>query len=317
MKLKARYKIGLSLVVAITVAVLCTLPLLAVNIETIYIYTKSPNPTSEENGFISELKNLGYRVKVNHVTFPPKDSVGFWLKSPEFSPQISSSQAKYNFLYTDEYYPIEWQKLKKIPIMLTPYKDLYEHYVRTNIKAAEFDLGVNMADFYIAPREYKYSIIYYGDNNKNSPLARLLSQNKNVKFLGNFWGENDNVIYPKDAKKSSVSELLRQAKIVAVYEDTRSHLSKIIPAEIKEATASGALVLTPQNTKVKEVYGNNVIIYNNINEVPLLINHYIAKSNESILKEKVLRAHNITAQKLSSKASAQRFKKILDWFKNN
>lgn len=315
MKLKTRYRIWLSLVVSIAVVVLCTLPFWAIKSDTIYIYTKSQNPNSQELGFINELKYLGYRVKVNHPSLPHKKSVGLWLKDTNSVYQISNSLAKYNFLYTDEYYPIEWKKLKTIPIVLTPYKDLYEHYVRTNIKTAEFDLGVNMADFYIEPSEYKYPMIYYGDNNKSSPLARFLSQNKNIKFLGRFWSAENNTI--KGGNNSSIPEILRQTKIVAVYEDANSHLSKKIPQEIKEATACGALVITPKNNKVQDVYGNNIIMYDNLSEVPSIINYYMAKSNEDIVKEKILNAHKITKEQQSSKASAQRFEQILDWIKEN
>lgn len=315
MKLKPKYKIVSFFIVVITVVALCGLPLLSAKFDTIYIYTQTQNPTSKEIGFINELKHLGYRVKVNHVAMPPQDSIGFWIKDSKFARKISSSQAKYNFLYTEEYYPIEWQGLKNIPIVLTPYKELYEHYIRSNIKSAEFDLGVNLAEFHMAPTEIKYSMIYYGDNNKNSPLARLLEYNKNVKFLGNFWNEYDNVITPNDDRNSSVPEILRQTKVVAVYEDQNSYLSKKIPQEIKEATASGALVITPENSKVKEIYGDNIITYSNVNEVPSIINHYMAKTNENIVKDKVIKAHKITVEKASNKASALRFKKILDWIK--
>jgi pimeloyl-ACP methyl ester carboxylesterase len=43
----------------------------------------------------------------------------------------------------------------------------------------------------------------------------------------------------------------------------------------------------------------------------------IPQTNENIVKDKVIKAHKITLEKASNKASALRFKKILDWIKEH
>lgn len=42
---------------------------------------------------------------------------------------------------------------------------------------------------------------------------------------------------------------------------SRNACRQMVPAETAEATAAGALVIMPSNPAVKEIYGDNVIMY--------------------------------------------------------
>lgn len=177
MKLPAAQKTVLGLLAAIAAAALCALPFLAVKKDIVYVYAKSPVPDSRETGFIRELKRLGYEVKLNSSSLPAAGTVGLWFRPPEFASQLETSPAAWNFIYNEDYYPFDWRGLKKFPVVLTPYRELYEHYARSNIRTAMFTVGVNTTDFY-APETvfqpgYKvYPLVYYGDNNKSSPVGR-------------------------------------------------------------------------------------------------------------------------------------------------
>lgn len=320
MKLPIAQKFSLCLLAVATAVTLCVLPFLATDKETIYLYTRDAQPDSREQGFASELKRLGYEVKLNASNMPSANSIGFWFKTPEYIKEINQSQAKYNFIYNEEYYPINGQELQTKLIVLTPYQDLYEHYVRSNIKSAKFILGVNMADFYMDAKslqsDYKeYSLVYYGDNNKPSPLAVKLQSEANVKFLGRFWEKNDKVLQNKEGGASERGRLLSKAKIVSVYNEPNSLDSKIISKEIMEAAASGCLVMSSPNGMVKEIYGDNIIVYENLEDFPKLVTYYL--NQPEIRINKIINAQKITAEKLSATASAQRLNEIIQWLNQN
>lgn len=313
MKLKAGYKYSLCLALTVMAAALCALPFFMVKKETVYVYTKSITPDSKERGFIAELKRQNFAVKENPASLPPKDAVGFWFKPPSHVAEIAASTAEYNFLYSEEYYPAEWRGLKKLPVLLTPYRDLYEHYVRSNLKTALFTLGVNPADYYAMPAAKEYPVLYYGDNNKPSPPEELLSGN--IKILGNFWENSKNLLSASNEDDRAKAQALRKSLIVVVYNKVGTGGAQKIPSEVIEAAASGALVLSSENPAVTEVYGDSVVIYNKAQDLLPIISHY--RSNQEIAEQKIIAAQKITAQQLNSAASAKRFIELLAWLKNN
>ncbi len=316
MKLPIAHKFVLCILVVVAAVTLCVLPFLSIGKETIYIYTKSLHPNSRELGFIKELRGLGYEVKLNSSNMPRQEDIGIWFKAPEYIKEINKSQAKYNFIYNEDYYPLNWQEIQTRLIVLTPYQDLYEHYSRSNIQSAKFILGVNLADFYINQNNFKsgykeYPLVYYGDNNKPSPLAEKLRQEPNVKFLGRFWENNENILPDKDGDEAERREFLSKAQIIAVYNEAVSTESKIINTEILEATASGGLVISSPNSAAKEIYGDNIIIYEQLEDFPKQVNYYL--NHPEIMRSKVINAQKITAEKLSSAASARRLHEIIEW----
>lgn len=356
MKLPAAQKTVLGLLAAIAAAALCALPFLAVKKDVVYVYAKSPVPDSRETGFVRELKRLGYEVKLNSSSLPAAGTVGLWFRPPEFASQLETSPAAWNFIYNEDYYPFDWRGLKKLPVVLTPYRELYEHYARSNIKTAMFTLGVNTVDFY-APEAvfqpgYKvYPLVYYGDNNKSSPLAESLkkqsgnnkpsplaeslnaqSRNDNpsslaeklkkygrtvqgsVWFMGRFWENGLPQLVPQGTPAEKGRELSR-AFITAVYAAPETPAAKMVPAETAEAAAAGALVIMPSNPAVKEIYGDNVIMYEKESDFPGLVGYYL--QNPEISRAKIIAAQKITVDRLSSAASARRFKEILDWLRQN
>ena len=372
MKLPAAQKTVLGLLAAIAAAALCALPFLAVKKDIVYVYAKSPVPDSREEGFVRELKRLGYEVKLNSSSLPAAGTVGLWFRPPEFASQLETSPAAWNFIYNEDYYPFDWRGLKKLPIVLTPYRELYEHYARSNIRTAMFTLGVNTVDFY-APEAvfqpgYKvYPLVYYGDNNKSSPLAESLkkqsgnnkpsplaeslkkqsgnnkpsplaeslnAQSRNdtpsslaeklkkyggtvqgsVWFMGRFWENGLPQLVPQGTPAEKGRELSR-AFITAVYAAPETPAAKMVPAETAEAAAAGALVIMPSNSAVKEIYGDNVIMYEKESDFPGLVDYYL--QNPEISRAKIVAAQKITVDRLSSAASARRFKEILDWLRQN
>ena len=314
MKIRTGHKFVLYLVSAITAAVLCTLPFLAVKKDTLYVYTNSPELLSSEQGFIRELKLLGINVIVNGNNKPEADSYGLWFKNPEYVAELDTSPAKINFLYTEAYYPIEWKDKDKHPVVLTPYRELYEHYVRSNIKTAQLALGVNTTDFYAEGKQKKYPLVYVGDNNKVSPIAEFLQQRQDVKFIGAFWPKEKTL--PINEKQASERrKALSQTKIVVVYNAEETPASKKIPNEVLEAVAAGALVLSSPNAAISETFGENVVIYEDETDLSNKYQYYLAHNKEA--QNKIIAAQNILTEKLSSKAAAVRFKKILDWLKEN
>jgi len=315
MKLKAGHKYTLLLGLVITAVVLCTLPFLATKKEVIYIYTESPVPLSKEEGFIRELQRIGIKTIVNADKMPQKEDIGFWFKNPEYAKVIEKSPAKYNFLYTEAYYPIEWKNSTKQPIILTPYRELYEHYMRSNIKTAMITLGLNTADFYDKRQDKKYSLLYYGDNNKSSPLNKELKEKYNPKILGSFWDKKENINIIDNGLPKTRHQALSEAKIVIIYNEPHAPASKRISQEIMEAVMSGALVFSSPNKAVSELYGENIIIYDNQEDLMQKLAYYLAHYDK--IKDKIISAQKVTLEKLSTSITAQRVKEIIDWLKNN
>ena len=206
MKLPAAQKIWLGLGAAVAAVVLCTLPFLAAKTQKdiVYVYSASPEPDSREAGFIRELKKLGCEIKVNPENKPDKSVAAVWFRAPEFARNLADSEAAYDFIYSEAYYPFDWRGLAKMPVMLTPYREIYEHYARSNIKSAMFTLGVNTAD-YTAPAAAdagkKYPLVWYGDNNRQTPLAEKIIARPDSYILGNFWEKSAGLLPAVEAKE--------------------------------------------------------------------------------------------------------------------
>lgn len=92
----------------------------------------------------------------------------------------------------------------------------------------------------------------------------LNAQNSTVQgsvwFMGRFWENGLPQLVPQGTPAEKGRELSR-AFIAAVYADPETPAAKMVPAETAEATAAGALVIMPSNPAVKEIYGDNVIMY--------------------------------------------------------
>ena len=145
MKSTQQKKIFLALI-AMAAVVLSTLPLLHTPKDKLYVYTADKTLTSEERTFVRELVKMGFDVEQNSKKSASKDGYALWFAAPEYATKLPTiSEAKYNFIYSDAYYPINWRNLKKSPIMLTPHQDLYEHYMRSNIKSAVLNIKENNA----------------------------------------------------------------------------------------------------------------------------------------------------------------------------
>lgn len=123
-------------VLLIAAAVLCALPFFAKNSEYVYIYTQGHTPTQEEQDFIAALKEKGRRVRIN--VSDPQDAA-LWFRPPETASTIAESSAKYNFIYNEVHNVFDWRGMPTPPIVLTPHRDIFEHYTRSNIKTALFD----------------------------------------------------------------------------------------------------------------------------------------------------------------------------------
>ncbi len=310
MQLKAGYKFTLFLAVLIAAVVLCTLPFLLLKRDCIHIYTQSPRPSSRELGFIRELKRLDLKVVVNSKNLPTKDSYGVWFKDPDYAAQIAKSPAKINFLYTEAYYPLDGQSYRSSLVILTPYRALYEHYMRSNIKSAMLTLGVNLSDFYKETAEQKkYPIVYYGDNDNSSPLISLLQNNKEVWFLGSFWTNGARHIMLKENSPEERRKILASSEIVVIY---TSDLSKI-SEKVMEAVASGALVFYPANSIMETLYKGNLITYQDSKDCLEKIAYYLQNRNELI--KKAATAQKITIAETNSATAAKRFLQILTWLK--
>lgn len=315
MKIRTKHKFYLFLGILVTAVALCALPFLLVEKDTIYVYTEQTYPTQRELGFVRELQKKELKVILNSTHLPPKDSYGLWFKSPEYAEEIAKSPAKINFLYTEAYYPISWYGLLRHPVVLTPYKEIYEHYMRSNIKSAMMILGADNAKFYNNPIPKKYPLVYYGNNNKNSPIADYLQNIDHAKFLGSFWKDNKKTFNIDIANPEEIRDVLNQTQIVVVYNAPDSSQSRKIPEEIVEATISGALVFSSPNKAVTENYGENVIIYNDIEDFVAKLEYYL--KNIENYQDKIFSAQNISTQKFNSAASVQRFIEIFDWLKRN
>lgn len=313
MKLKAGYKYSLSLVIALTAVMLCILPFLAVKKDTLYVYTEQPNLSVEEQGFIRELRRLGLSVIVNKQFKADKEVYALWFKNPNYAAKISDSSTIKNFLYTEAYYPFDWKSVKNPPIILTPYREIYEHYMRYNVKSAIMMLGTDTSVFYQRNAKKRYALVYSGDNNKNAPITEYLKNHTTALFLGTFWPKD----YPNLSLKASLpkgrAKVLSETQKVVVYNEKDAPESKRVPKEIMEATVCGALVFTTYNKAVEDMYQDNIIFYTNEED----LKEKLAMPFNAVLQDKVLKAQKITTEKLSSAAAAKRFKELLDWVKNN
>jgi len=309
MKLKAGYKYSLFLVLALTAVMLCILPFLAVKKNILYVYTEQSTPSIEEEGFVRELRRLGLTVMVNEKPKTDKENYALWFKNPNDAEKIANSVFKENFLYTQAYYPLDWRISKKMPIILTPYREIYEHYMRYNIKSAMMILGVDTSVFYESSHQKKYPLIYSG-NNKNDKISQYLKEHTNALFLGTFWPKDYKQLSLEDSLPNGRSKVLGETQRVVVYNNKDTPESKKIPNEIMEATACGALVYSSYNKALEETYQDSVILYTDEEDLKL-------KLNEPFDKNKAIKAQRITVEKLSSAASAKRFKELLDWVKNN
>ena len=310
MKLSAGYKYSLFLVSAIAAVVLCTLPFLAVKKDILYVYTEQSTPSVEEQGFIRELRRVGISVIINEQVKPEKKGYALWFKNPDYVAKISDSLALENFLYTKAYYPFDWKTIKNPPIVLTPYRQIYEHYMRSNIKSAIMNLGIDTSIFYQKNTQKRYPLVYSGDNNQNSLITEYLRKHTTALFLGTFWPKDYPHLSVEDSLPKGRAKALSQAQRVVVYHEENSPESKRIPLEVMEATACGALVFSSYNKAVEETYQDNVIFYTDTNDLKL-------KLAQPFDENKAIKAQRITTEKLSSAASAKRFKELLDWIKNN
>lgn len=314
MKLPVRYKISLSLVIVITVAVLCALPFFMTTKQVIYVYTKSLYADSQERGFIRELKQLGYEVKVNNRNISDTRNIALWFRNPGIINNVFQSKAQYNFLYNEEYMPIDGKNVLNMPIILTPYRALYEHYVRSNMKSALFEKGVNTAEFYPYSKKKTYNLVYLGDNNKDSSLVYFLEEKKEVLFLGRFWTDipSSRILkYKSDVEKG---EIIAESRNIIIYNPENATENNKIPTDVLEATATGALVFSSPNEKISAQYGDNVIIYHTPQELWTQIIYY--QNNPMKAQQKAQEAQKITLNNYSSQISAHRFKELLDWLKN-
>ncbi len=131
------YKKFLFPALLIAAAVLCALPFLTERTELICVYTRKSAPSADELRFIDALEANGASVKLNA---PEPQKVAFWFRSPQLPGAATISPAQYNFIYSEEHYPFDWRRMKNSPIILTPHRDLFEHYTRSNLKTAVFDI---------------------------------------------------------------------------------------------------------------------------------------------------------------------------------
>lgn len=312
MKLQAGHKTLLVLAVLLTAVVLCTLPFRVLKQETLYVYTKG-QASSAEAGFIDELKRLGFAVKLNVKELPKPQTAALWLDTPNAMEEMKKSQAEVNFIYTTAYYPLPLAGQTKALVVLTPYRELYEHYVRFNQKTALFSLGINLKDFYNKEDKKIYTALYYGDNNKVFPYAEALKQKKDIRFMGNFWPASFEALQPKTQKQKA--DILNQTDIVIVYNDPASPQSKTIPTELAEAAGCATLVFSTPNSAVSKLYGNTVITYDTLPDLEEKLAYYLNKRQQTKHIGRTLQ--KITIEKYSSAVTAKRFREILSWLKQN
>ena len=122
------------LMVSITAVVIFTLPFFQTR--TIYVYS-SKNLNKEEQNYLEQLDRMGY--KISNKTQKNTD-ISLCFGSSECIKQIEQVQTLYNFIYTDEYFPINIEEGIVYPVILTPHRAIFEHYMRSNIKTALLDI---------------------------------------------------------------------------------------------------------------------------------------------------------------------------------
>lgn len=120
---------------------LSMLPFFSFNKEKIYIYTQTEHPTKSETKLIEEVQQKNFKVIINSSLWPEEKSYGLWFKDSPDIEKIQQSKANINFVYTEVFAAIEWKRLVKPIVIITPYRELYEHYIRSNIPTVQAKLG--------------------------------------------------------------------------------------------------------------------------------------------------------------------------------
>lgn len=131
-------KIYLSLLISITAVVFFTLPFW-LTAEEVYVYS-SKALNSHQEQYLKELENLGCKIKKQASNSNVDKNITLYFLSIDEANQIQYSKSKYNFIYIEEYNSITLDRLRGYSIILTPHKNIYEHYVRSNIKTALLDI---------------------------------------------------------------------------------------------------------------------------------------------------------------------------------
>ena len=140
MKKSKTYKVYLCMFLLVTAVVLSTLSLHFFSKDTIYVYSSKNILNKSEQEIIKDLQEAGYRIVLNKA-ISKKEKFSLWFRNPENVKDIMSKTTfKYNFIYSNAYYTFDWEGLDKQPIVLTPYQELHEHYMRSNIKSAVIKL---------------------------------------------------------------------------------------------------------------------------------------------------------------------------------
>jgi len=303
-------RVFLNVLLFITAVVLCALPFFVLPQNKVYVYTKNIYPDSREDGFVGQLQKKGYRVYINKEP-TSQEEVAIWFKSFASIP-FKEAKAKftYNFIYSEDYSVVGFSKFDDNFIVLTPYVEIYEHYMRSNIKSAMFYLGVNTKDFTYLAKNKKYMLTYYELRNKNTLLIDYLKKDKNVQFVGKFWNNNhkEKASYRDIAKKEN--KILNDSFAVIV---DNSKNPKLIPEELIRATMSRALVLTNKTPSVYDIYKENLVYYENKEDIKHILSYY--KKHKGLVEDKTKEALNVTINKMSSSSSAKRFDELLNWLK--
>ena len=310
MKAKLSHNISIIMLLIITAVTLCVLPLKYIKQETIYVYTQTNNISSQESAFIESLRKNRYKVFVNNYKQLKADDVSIWFSDINSIKNIKNKiPQKYCFIYDENYYPIQLEELEEYPIVLTPYKDLYEHYTRSNIRSALFYLGENLKDFSFNNINNRKDITYYEIKNRDSYLSEFVKKNDKITLL------NKNNI-PVSASENNINKLYNktlQQSLITIVDNIPNN--KLIPREIIQATLSGSLVLTPYNETVYNIYKDNILYFTSIHEIEYIIINYSKKQSE--VTSKTIKANQISLKEFSSDASAKRFIELLNWLKLN
>lgn len=128
----------ISLLISIAAVVFFTLPFWLSKKEiSVYSFNKL---SDKEQIFVKELEKIGYKLQYLSLDNKESSNIAIWFGSPEIVKNAQLSNAKHNFVYVTDYYPVSFEKNIGYPIVLTPHKALYEHYTRSNIKTALLDI---------------------------------------------------------------------------------------------------------------------------------------------------------------------------------
>ena len=313
MKIKLTHNVISIVLLLITAVVLCALPLKYFKQEKVYIYTKTKKPSSQESGFIQALRKRGYKVIVNSEDKISEDDVSIWFSNIEaIERKKDRVSMKYCFLYVQDYFPVNLDLTKENPIILTPYQEIFEHYTRTNIRSATFYLGENEKVFSFSGKQDKKHVTYYELRNKDTNLAQF-ANNNGINLLGGFWVNNDVSMNVTEEYLYDIYGKKLQESVVTLVDNTQSN--NLIPQEIIHATLSGSLVVTPYNKAVYNMYKNNVVYFDTLENAKKLIAEY--RINTKTRQDAVINAYKITSNKLTSTKSVERFIDLLNWLKNN